>query len=72
MRWISILGTEAAVPEPSLAAELALPASKEPESGAIDFDLNIPEEPLLDQGSATASSPDFSPEEPGHAIGVGE
>lgn len=56
------LGTEAAVPEPSLAAELALPASKEPESGAIDFDLNIPEEPLLDQGSATASSPDFSPE----------
>jgi pilus assembly protein FimV len=27
-----------------------------------DFDLNIPEEPLLDQGSATASSPDFSPE----------
>jgi pilus assembly protein FimV len=33
-----------------------------PESGAIDFDLNIPQEPLLDQASATASSPDFSPE----------
>ena len=56
------LGTEATQAEPSLAVDIAALPGDEAESGAIDFDLNIPEEPLLDQASATASAPDFSPE----------
>lgn len=38
-------------------------AAPEPsDSDAIDFDLNIAEEPLLDRSSAESSAPDFSPE----------
>lgn len=45
-------------PEPLAAARDELPA----DSRAIDFDLNIPEKPLLDQSDANTPTPDFSPE----------
>ena len=45
-------------PEPLAVTQEALPA----DSGAIDFDLNIPEEPLLEQSDGDAPAPDFSPE----------
>ncbi len=56
------LAAEVAEPEQIQAVEPAPSPVEESESGAIDFDMNIPEEPLLDQASATAASPDFSPE----------
>ncbi|HLO61767.1 MAG TPA: FimV/HubP family polar landmark protein, partial [Azonexus sp.] len=49
-----------AVPEMPLAIDEPV-AAPEPEVGAIDFDLNA-EAPLLDPDSATAETPDFSPE----------
>lgn len=45
-------------PEPVPTAQDELPA----DSGAIDFDLNVPEEPLLEPSAAEAAAPDFSPE----------
>ena len=45
-------------PEPLAVARDELPA----DSGAIDFDLNIAEKPLLDQSDANTPTPDFSPE----------
>jgi pilus assembly protein FimV len=56
------LGTEAIPQEPRWPWKIQFSRLARAESGAIDFDLNIPQEPLLDQASATASSPDFSPE----------
>lgn len=40
-----------------MAVENTVFPVSEPEGGAIDFDLNMPPEPLLDQASALASSP---------------
>jgi pilus assembly protein FimV len=57
-----VVASEVVAPEEPVAVEPELVAAQEPEVGAIDFDLNVAEEPLLDQASATAASPDFSPE----------
>ncbi|WP_295002991.1 FimV/HubP family polar landmark protein [uncultured Dechloromonas sp.] len=47
-----------AEPEPVALARDESPA----DSDAIDFDLNMPEESLLEQSSADVPAPDFSPE----------
>ena len=54
----------AEVPQPeALPVIEAVPVPEsEPETGIIDFDLNVAEEPLLEQGSSTIVLPDFSPE----------
>ncbi|MCG2576746.1 hypothetical protein LZ012_07035 [Dechloromonas sp. XY25] len=57
-----VVESEAAVPEISLAIDSEAVEAAAPEAGANDFDLNVAEEPLLDQDSATAVAPDFSPE----------
>lgn len=52
------IADEAVTPEPLPISE---PQPAE-EVGIIDFDLNVAEEPLLEQDSTSASAPDFSPE----------
>lgn len=62
------LATELGEPEP----QVRQPATQEPvavvrdespaDSGAIDFELNVPAEPLLEQSAADVQAPDFSPE----------
>jgi len=56
------LAAEVPQPEALPVIEAAPVEESEPEAGIIDFDLNVAEEPLLEQASSTVVSPDFSPE----------